>query len=194
MSFLRSPGILANGRVPATDIFSFTKAGVPWFAWEWLADVFMACVHYVAGLGGLVVASLVLLGLTSTCVYRNAFAESRHRMIAIVLTSLAIAASTIHWLARPHLVTPLITAVLLWTLGNVHRDGAYQPLLALPPLTILWVILHGGFFVGIVLLITFALRTIGEELIHGGRHRALRKGRKYILTAGACAVASLLNP
>lgn len=186
--------ILANGHVPATDIFSFTKAGMPWFAWEWLADVFMASVHYVAGLGGLVVASLVLLGLTSTCAYRNAFAESGHRMIAIVLTSLAMAASTIHWLARPHLVTPLMTAVFLSTLGRVHRGGTPQILVVLPPLTILWVNLHGGFFVGIVLLITFALGAIGEELIHGGRSRALSKARKYSLTAGACVVASLLNP
>src|SRR3954469_18894357 len=35
-------GILKNGRVPATDIFSFTKAGQPWFAWESLSDVLMA--------------------------------------------------------------------------------------------------------------------------------------------------------
>ena len=186
--------ILTNGRVPATDIFSFTKAGMPWFAWEWLSDVLMAGIHYVAGLGGLVLASLVLLGLTSVCVYKNTVAESGHRLIAMVLTSLAMAASTIHWLARPHLATPLMTAVFLWVLGRVHRDGAPQPLLVLPLLTILWVNLHGGFFVGIVLLITFALGTIGEELIHSGRHCAASRARKYVVTAGACAVASLVNP
>ena len=186
--------ILTNGHVPATDIFSFTKTGMPWFAWEWLSDVFMAGIHYVAGLGGLVLASLVLLGLTSVWVYKNAVAESGHRLIAMVLTSLAMAASTIHWLARPHLVTPLMTAAFLWVLGRVHRDGALQPLLVLPPLTILWVNLHGGFFVGIVLLITFALGTLGEELIRSGMHRGSSRARKYLVTAGACAVASLVNP
>lgn len=117
--------ILTNGRVPATDIFSFTMDGEPWFAWEWLSDVLMAAVHHFAGLGGIVLASLVLLGATAVCVYRNAFAESRHRMIAIVLTSLAMAASTIHWLARPHLVTPLITAVFLWF--SVVRTETVHP-------------------------------------------------------------------
>jgi hypothetical protein len=165
-----------------------------WFAWEWLSDVWMAAIHHFAGLSGIVLASLVLLGAASVCVYKNALAESGHRLIAIALTSLAMAASTIHWLARPHLVTPLMTAVFLRTLGRVHKDGAPQRLLVLPPLTMLWVNLHGGFFVGIVLLIAFALGTIGEELIHGGSHRALPKARKYILTAGACAVASLVNP
>ena len=46
--------ILSNGRVPAVDIFSFTKPGSPWFAWEWLSDVLMAAVHHVAGLRGIV--------------------------------------------------------------------------------------------------------------------------------------------
>src|ERR1017187_4029431 len=34
--------ILGTGRVPMTDSFSFSRAGQPWFAWEWLADVGMA--------------------------------------------------------------------------------------------------------------------------------------------------------
>ena len=62
--------ILKNGRVPTTDIFSFTKAGQPWFAWEWLSDVLMAVVHGRSGLAGIVLVSLLLLGATSVCVYR----------------------------------------------------------------------------------------------------------------------------
>src|SRR5581483_10145660 len=80
--------ILRNGRVPAVDIFSFTRPCSPWFAWEWLSDVMMAAVHHAAGLRGIVLLSLFLLSLTSTCIYRNAVAESGHRLIAITLTSL----------------------------------------------------------------------------------------------------------
>src|SRR5579864_9201538 len=42
--------ILQNGRVPATDFFSFTKVGQSWCAWEWLSDVLMASVHQRSGL------------------------------------------------------------------------------------------------------------------------------------------------
>src|SRR4029453_5444295 len=31
--------ILANGRVPTQDLFSFTKEGQPWYAWEWGWDL-----------------------------------------------------------------------------------------------------------------------------------------------------------
>ncbi|HZQ21936.1 MAG TPA: hypothetical protein VFA89_03985 [Terriglobales bacterium] len=186
--------ILRNGRVPAVDIFSFTKPGCPWFAWEWLSDVLMAAVHHVAGLRGIVLLSLVLLGLTSACTYRNTVVESGHRLSAIVLTSLAMAASTIHWLARPHLITPLLAAVFSGILIRVQRDGKTRLLLVLPPLTILWVNLHGGFFVGIVLLITYALGSIVEDLIQEDRFCVQTRAKNYALTAVACLVASLINP
>src|SRR5262249_33643835 len=63
--------ISKNRRIPATDLFSFTKLGQPWFAWEWLSDVSMAAIHSHFGLGGIVLVSLLLLGATSLCIYRN---------------------------------------------------------------------------------------------------------------------------
>ena len=186
--------ILENGRVPTADIFSFTRAGEPWFAWEWLSDVFMATVHRSGGLAGIVLVSLLLLGATSVCVYKSTVAESGQRLMAIVLTSLAMAASTIHWLARPHLITPLLAAIFCWVLNWVEKDKKPGLLLALPPLTILWVNLHGGFFVGTVLLITYGIGAAAEELVHGTGHNAWIRGQKYFLTAVACVVASLLNP
>jgi len=186
--------ILSNGRVPATDIFSFTKPGSPWFAWEWLSDVVMAAVHHVAGMGGIGLLCIVVLGLTSTCIYRNAVAESGHRLIAILLTALAMAASTIHWLARPHLATPLLAAVFLGTLTRVRRSGKSRLLLVLPPLTMLWVNLHGGFFVGIVLLITYTVGSVVEDFIQDDRCCVRTRAKAYALTAVACLAASILNP
>jgi hypothetical protein len=187
--------ILKNGRVPATDLFSFTKAGQPWFAWEWLSDVLMAAIHRHSGLAGIVLASLLLLGATSVCVYRNTLEESGHRVIAIALTGFAMATGTIHWLARPHLVTPLFAALFYWVLSRVEKRANNEGiLLVLPPLTILWVNLHGGFFVGLVLLITYAIGAAAGELVQGTRRTAWVRARKYLLTAGACAIASLVNP
>src|SRR6266436_5684738 len=186
--------ILKNGRVPATDIFSFTKAGQDWFAWEWLSDVLMAVIHGHFGLAGIVLVSLLLLGATSVYVYRSTLAESGHRVIAIVLTGLAMSASTVHWLARPHLVTPLFAAVFCWALNRSERKRPPAILWTLPLLTIPWVNLHGGFFVGIVLPITYAIAATAGALALGARHTAWVRARTYLLTAGACAIASLVNP
>src|SRR5215475_2552993 len=34
--------VLDTGRVPVVDPFSFTRAGQPWFAWEWGSDIIFA--------------------------------------------------------------------------------------------------------------------------------------------------------
>ena len=187
--------ILKNGRIPATDLFSFTKFGQPWFAWEWLSDVSMAAVHSHFGLSGVVLLSLLVLGATSHFVYKSTVEESEHRFIAISVTGLAMAASTIHWLARPHIVTPLFTALFCWVLNRTKKKVNHDwLLLLLPPLTVLWVNLHGGFFVGLILLMTYGLGTAAEELAQGTRSNAWARAQKSVVTAGACAVASLVNP
>src|SRR5438445_4390283 len=42
--------MLAHGRVPWQDLFSFTRPDAPWYAWEWLADVMMAWLHQQGGM------------------------------------------------------------------------------------------------------------------------------------------------
>src|SRR5215470_7189696 len=187
--------ILRNGRIPAEDLFSFTKGGQPWFAWEWLSDVWMAAIHGHFGLAGIVVVNLLILGCTSVCVYRSTIEESEHRLISIVLTALAMAASTIHWLARPHLATPLLAGIFCWVLSRIEKGVSDAGLLlVLPALMILWVNLHGGFFVGIILLTTYAMGAASEELADRRKRGAWARAQKYLLATGACAVASLVNP
>ena len=186
--------ILQNRRVPTVDPFSFTMNGQPWIAWEWLSDVVMALAHHIGDLGGVVWVAMLLLGMISVILYKETVAESGHRLIAIALTWLAMAASTIHWLARPHLVTPLMAAVFCRILNSAERKQNAARLWSLPLLTILWTNLHGGFFVGIALICTYAVGTGTEELLYGSRQNVLVRSRKYLLAAAMCALASLLNP
>ena len=186
--------ILSHGRISKVDMFSFTMAGKPWIAWEWLADVGMAFAHMVGGLTAVVWLAMLLLGAISVCVYKAAVEECGHRLIGFALTWLAMSASTIHWLARPHLVTPLMAAIFCRILNRVETNRDPASLWTLPLLTILWANLHGGFFVGIALICTYAIGAGAEELLRGSRENAWLRSRKYVLTALGCLLASLLNP
>src|SRR5436853_5977999 len=42
--------VLATGRAPVADSFSFSKPGERWFAWEWLSDVGFAAAWRFGGL------------------------------------------------------------------------------------------------------------------------------------------------
>src|SRR5436305_2036455 len=157
--------ILAYGRVPKTDIFSFTMPGQPWFAWEWLWDVIFGWMHIKAGMAAVVLVSIVILCLTFALLFRLALRRSGNCFLAIATTLLATAGSTIHWLARPHLFTLLFLVVYLALLERVRAEGRVKLLRWLPLLMILWTNLHGGFFIGIIVLATYAAGEFAAALV-----------------------------
>src|SRR5204862_2736334 len=61
--------ILANRSVPHHDMFSYTMPGTKWFAWAWLWDILFAVIYNFTGLGGVVIASLVLLCATMALLF-----------------------------------------------------------------------------------------------------------------------------
>jgi hypothetical protein len=189
--------ILANGRVPDRDIFSFTRSGQPWFAWEWLWDVLFGWLHLHAGMAAVILASSLILALTFALLFRMV-RRSSDALLALAMTLVAAAGSAGHWLARPHLFTMLFTVIFYATLERTEREpGAWRRLWLLPPLMVLWTNLHGGFFVGIVLIATYAAGQFAVLLRDAGdanRRLALRRGRDYLLTAAGCFVATFVNP
>ena len=192
--------ITANHWVPARDIFSFSKPGDPWYAWEWLSDVVFAWIHSHGGLKALVIFAILLLCTIFSILYRLVLRNS-NAIVAIFLTMIAAAASSIHWLARPHLFTLLFVVLFYGALENI-RAGKTKlwgvPYLAMfPVVMVLWTNLHGGFFVGILLisayggaeLLQFFFAQNGEQ-----RDKARGKYRAYFASALACLAASLINP
>ncbi len=192
--------ILAHGWVPTYDIFSFSKPGDPWFAWEWLSDVLFAKLNAVGGLQAVVLFSILLLCATFALLFLMVKRRA-NAIVSIAITMLAAAASSIHWMARPHLFT-LFFLVLFYAALERVREGrtrlAGVPYLAIFPVaTILWTNLHGGFFVGILTIGAFGageLMTMAFSADPAARQPAWRNARGYFLSALACLAASLINP
>jgi hypothetical protein len=189
--------MLAQGRVPTQDLFSFTRPDAPWYAWEWLWDVAFAAVHARWALAGVAFVSLAVIAVTFAVLYRMALGRSDRPLVAIAVTLLATWGSASHWLARPHLFTLLFTAVALAVLHQVKTGGRTRLLWLLPPLTLLWTNLHGGFLAGILCIAAYA----GGELVQAlatadaaERRAAARRALPYLWTLGASALASLGNP
>lgn len=187
--------ILATGQVPTSDLFAFDQPPLPWFAHEWLAQVAMALAHRAAGLTGVVVLAALLLALALTLLFRLLLLPRGDVVSALALAALATATSMLHWLARPHLSTLLGFVLVLAVLQRHRRDG-WRGLWLLPPLTGVWVNLHGG-FVALFLL-------LGIELIDAAidwwRTRATADGsarqrlRALLLVGAACLLTTLVNP
>ena len=188
--------ILRNGRVPTTDLFSYTKPNAPWFAWEWLWDVMFGWLHLHFGMPAVILGSLFLICTVSSLVYLFARKMSGNPVIAMAVTLAGAVASSVHWLARPHLVSLLFVLIFAATLESADA-GRFRRLWLLPLLTVLWANLHGGFFVGVVLIGIYAAGQVCAALLEPkrlDRQAAWIRSGRFAITAGACAAASLVNP
>lgn len=187
--------ILQHGKIPTTDFFSFTLSGRPWFAWEWGWDAVFAAVHRSAGLAGVVFLNVVLLCLAAALVFRLIRRYSDNDVLAFAFTMLAVCGSMIHWLARPHLIS-WVFALLFSHLILSAEQGNRKMLLYGPVLMLFWTNLHGGFVIGIVLLLANAVGAALQVTL--GDFRPLlssyRKTLEYLACTLACGLATLVNP
>lgn len=188
--------ILENGRVPTSDLFSFTKAGQPWYAWEWLWDVVFAWLHRHGGMAAVLLASIFVICLTFALLHRVVRSQCGNDFIAFATTLLAVAGSSLHFIARPHVFTLLFIVILYWILERARTAGPGF-LLAVPLLMVLWVNTHAGFIAGILIVAAYACGELTAFLVApGGEEKgpALRRSWRYFLAAAACVLAALANP
>lgn len=186
--------IATHGRVPSTDVLSYTFAGKPWFNQEWLTQVVWYGLY--EGLGptsvalwkiGLVVATFLLAA--------GIAARQSGSLAAAVATACAAAEVCRPFLdVRAQLYTFLFALVVLGTI-QAYRRGAGTGVSALVPLVIaLWVNLHYGFIYGVGVALLYAGVETARTLV--GLPGALPRARLGPLlgVAALALLASLANP
>ena len=144
--------ILATG-FPWSDPFSFTFAGSPWIAKEWLSQVAYFGAWQVAGWSGMVVLAAAAIALAFGLLARF-LQEKLAPLYVAALLAIAFLLASPHAVARPHvLALPVLVA---WVAGLVRaNDAGRAPPFLLLPLMIVWANLHGSFLIGLAL--TFAI-------------------------------------
>lgn len=140
--------ILQTGHVSTTDIFSFRTVGFPSIPHEWLSQVIFAISYNWLGLNGVVLLTALVVISTWMIVFHEAINRSKSLFASLFLVVLAVAASQIHVLPRPHMFTYLLTATWIFVLERMD-DKRLHARWVLPLLMLVWVNLHGMFVIGI---------------------------------------------
>jgi len=177
--------ILRSGVVPRQDSFSFSRPEEPWFAWEWLSDVLFALWHARGGLEALAAFAAVTLCAAGTVLLCWLLRRGVGLWIGLGVTLAAVSASTVHYLARPHIFSLLLFPCALWILDEDRRRPS-PAVWALLPLSALWANLHGGFVGWLGTLALLPLASVGR--------RQWNAARRYGLLTVACTLATLANP
>jgi hypothetical protein len=173
--------------VPHADSFSYTRAGEPWIAHEWLADVLLFEVQHNAGWGALIVAFALAIGAAFFLLYRRC---GSNPYVAGAATLLAAFATRPTWGVRPQVLSVLLTS--LWLLILERSEEKPKILWWTLPLTLLWVNLHAGFALGLVL---YGLFLAGERVEAPlGRGQSPRSFGSAVLILALDLVIVPLNP
>ncbi len=188
--------ILASGELPHADSFTFTFAGQPWIAQWWLGECVLALLHKIGGLDTVLLATATLLAGLYTWVASRLMRTGIHPLLSVLITMLAMGATSYHFHPRPH----LLTIVLLgWTFSRLIDFEAgripLRRLFWLVPLFILWTNVHGGMMGGVV---TLALAGAGWGIARClGLKTPLTGYRQLLVLIGltvAAALTALINP
>jgi hypothetical protein len=184
--------ILTHGAVPTVDSFSFTFAGQPWIAKEWLSQVLLALAYDAGGWGAVAVLCAASIGFAFALMMRLLLRDIRP-LPALLLTVAAVVMTAPHLLARPHVLA--FPVMLIWVSGlvrAVEERRAPRPILLLAMLA--WANLHGGFTLGLLLCGAFAF-----EAMVGAREASERKAlfvewAKFGIAAGLVACITPYGP
>ncbi len=186
--------ILDTRTVPTVDPYSFTRAGQPWYAWEWLSDVVFALAFRAMALKGVVLLAALLCVSACVLLFLQTLWRGGSMLVTLVLAQLATGAASIHFLARPHVFTLLLLVLSVWLI-EIDRRSSTRWLWLLVPLTAVWTNLHGGFLSLIACAGLVAVGQAIETLLEPAPRRAgFRKAARYATVAAACLAASLVNP
>ncbi|MGC1223386.1 MAG: hypothetical protein WA872_16550 [Candidatus Sulfotelmatobacter sp.] len=163
--------IAQHRSVPHTDPFSYTRAGQPWVAHEWLSELLLYEIERTAGWAGLIMIFAAVLSAAFFLLYLRCGPAT---YVAGVATIVAAWATVPVWGVRPQVLSLLL--ISLWLLILDRSDRNPELLWWTLPLTLLWVNLHAGFAVGLALS---ALYLAGEWIERApGRSRQSPSGQR----------------
>jgi len=182
--------ILDTHQIPTRDLLSFTMAGQSRPPYEWLAQVIFAIAYRLLNLDGMVLLTALILAGTFVIVFGDAVRRSHAPLIALLLTMWAALASSLHWLARPHIVSFLFFAIWVGLLERFRKEEKVA-LWIFPALMLMWANTHGGFIFGILAWLAYFAGWTWEYF---RKQASQETGKQFLLIGGTALISTIITP
>lgn len=184
--------IWREGRLPPGDVFSFTHAGRAWILYQWGFELYLAGLHYLANLGGVVWGTALIIALAYSLLLHFLVRLGLPRLVAVGLVLATILVNKFSWYTRPGTVTVLFYTVLLLKLESYRRGPRQGRLWTLPLIFLVWANIHLGFLMGLGVVLFYGLWAFcAPETFRGPGQPP---DRRVLLILPFCLGVSCLNP
>ena len=154
--------IVDTGSVPHSDPYSYTVAGKPWIAHEWLSEVFIYFLYRLGSFPALILVFSALITLSFALVWARSEGRPYVAAFAILLAALATAPT---WGVRPQILSLLLSSVYLFILERYEHKPESRSVWLLVPLMLLWVNLHSGYALGLVIIGIYLIGKAAQPLL-----------------------------
>lgn len=178
--------MIDNRAVLHIDPFSYTFAGKPWQAHEWLSEILIALAYVGLSWNGLALLFAATFALTAGLMSWH-LSRRLSGLTLVTVIILALSCCTPSLLTRPHMLAlPLLE---IWTAGLIraraeNRPPSWKLLIAIA----LWANLHGSFLFGLALIVPFLF-----EMISAPHSKTEIKGWGLFLLLSCIAAAATPN-
>ena len=151
--------MLDHREILRTDIFSSTVNGQPYSVGEWLGEIVLTLVFNAGSWAGLALFRALLVAVAAFFLARLSRRGGAPLVAALLVVVWALVFSKTRWTDRPAIFTFVLFPVVLDLLYSA-RAGSRRALIAVPPLILLWANLHGGYAIGIALVLAFTVEAL----------------------------------
>jgi hypothetical protein len=149
--------ILETGRIPHTDLYTFTHADDPYVYQSWLMEMGLYLVYRLGGAPLTIFVHAVLIVSGYLLLQIGLLQLTQHNArVASALTIGAAALSMQDWAVRPQGISFFLFGLTLFLLIQYRRRRGYW-LWWCPLVFLVWVNAHGGFIFGLALLGSFVI-------------------------------------
>lgn len=157
--------MLARGYIVNTEIFSYTFAGTHFNNHEWLSQVLFYLVHELSGWAGLIWFKVLLTLGVAGFVYSAIRHFNVNPVLAGTFVVWVVVAGYSRYIIRPHLFSMLLLSMLVWVVfGYMQGRLGKKYLWVIPPLMLVWDLLHGAVYGVAFLLMVFAGILVRDQL------------------------------
>ncbi len=180
-----------NGRLPSTDIFTYTVSNHAWTDHEYMTEILMWLTYNATGLVGISIAFGIVTWAGWWFVYRRA-AQAPFVIIGLGLALGAVAGNPI-WGPRAQMITFALSSLEMYWI-QTYLSGRSRSLSYFPLVMVAWANLHGGWVIAFVWLgVAIAAEAVGW-IWNRDNPAHLKHLRFLAIIFVACGVAILATP
>ena len=141
---------LETGKPLLSDLFSFSRQGEVWINHSWLGEVILYWFYKNAGFWGLGFVVTLTATATMAILYRIIRGSAIFKAWFVILAAII---SSFIWSPRPQIFSQLMFTILLGIVLKYRNQSNNRVIVWVFALFVLWSNLHGGYGLGILLLI-----------------------------------------